>query len=256
MAVATNLIGAGCSARHLLSEGEVFRALDRPTIRVAAKRGHGHRRSHHDDGAKDRRHGAKAASDLAHLGRVHRRGTEGRSGEPHQHRLTRERASSLGESAERRLLVEQCAELLAMVFLLLAARHLTTLHQITHGVLTLLDHPDDLGELRADWTLADSTVQELLRYISFAQVGGTFEIPSVVVTEFGPDGLRRREDVYSLDQLDDAWARFAELPPDSLQIPPDAATQHGSSCDGVMSWDEEGAPNWRPRPSGGSGPAT
>ena len=61
-------------------------------------------------------------------------------------------------------------ELLAMVFLLLAAGHLTTLHQITHGVLTLLDHPDDLGELRADWTLADSTVQELLRYISFAQV--------------------------------------------------------------------------------------
>jgi cytochrome P450 len=61
-------------------------------------------------------------------------------------------------------------ELLAMVFLLLAAGHLTTLHQITHGVLTLLDHPNELGELRTDWSLADSTVQELLRYISFAQV--------------------------------------------------------------------------------------
>jgi cytochrome P450 len=61
-------------------------------------------------------------------------------------------------------------ELLAMVFLLLAAGHLTTLHQVTHSVLTLLDHREQLDELRADWTLADSAVQELLRFISFAQV--------------------------------------------------------------------------------------
>jgi cytochrome P450 len=61
-------------------------------------------------------------------------------------------------------------ELLAMVFLLLAAGHHTTLHQIAVSVLTLLDHPRQLRELTADWSLADSASQELLRYVSFAQV--------------------------------------------------------------------------------------
>jgi cytochrome P450 len=61
-------------------------------------------------------------------------------------------------------------ELVAMVFLLLAAGHETTLHQITLSVLTLLDHPQQLAELTADWRLAEPAVQELLRYVSFAQV--------------------------------------------------------------------------------------
>jgi cytochrome P450 len=61
-------------------------------------------------------------------------------------------------------------ELVAMIFLILAAGHETTLHQIAASVLTLLDHPDQLHELKADWGLADSATQELLRYISFAQV--------------------------------------------------------------------------------------
>lgn len=61
-------------------------------------------------------------------------------------------------------------ELVAMVFLLLAAGHETTLHQIAVSVLTLLDHPPQLAELKADWGLADSAAQELLRHVSFAQV--------------------------------------------------------------------------------------
>ena len=61
-------------------------------------------------------------------------------------------------------------ELVAMVFLLLAAGHETTLHQIALSVLTLLEHPSQLAELKGDWSLADSAVQELLRYVSFAQV--------------------------------------------------------------------------------------
>jgi cytochrome P450 len=61
-------------------------------------------------------------------------------------------------------------ELVAMVFLLLAAGHETTLHQIASGLLALLDHPRQLADLRADWSLADSAAQELLRYVSFAQV--------------------------------------------------------------------------------------
>jgi cytochrome P450 len=89
-------------------------------------------------------------------------------------------------------------ELTAMVFLLLAAGHETTLHQIAGSVLILLDHPEQLRELTADWSLAESAVpeptsgsqgppweptaprlpprlaesavQELLRYLSFAQI--------------------------------------------------------------------------------------
>jgi cytochrome P450 len=61
-------------------------------------------------------------------------------------------------------------ELVAMVFLLLAAGHHTTLHQIAASVLILLDHPEQLRELKADWSLAEGAVQELLRYLSFAQV--------------------------------------------------------------------------------------
>jgi len=61
-------------------------------------------------------------------------------------------------------------ELVAMVFLLLAAGHETTLHQITNSVLTLMDNPQQLVLLRGDWGLADSAVQELLRHVSFAQV--------------------------------------------------------------------------------------
>lgn len=61
-------------------------------------------------------------------------------------------------------------ELVAMVFLLLAAGHETTLHQIALSVVTLLDYPDQLARLKSDWSLADAAVQELLRYISFAQV--------------------------------------------------------------------------------------
>jgi cytochrome P450 len=57
-----------------------------------------------------------------------------------------------------------------MAFLLLAAGHETTLHQIAGSVLLLLDHPDALRELTSDWSLAGSAVQELLRHLSFAQL--------------------------------------------------------------------------------------
>jgi cytochrome P450 len=80
-------------------------------------------------------------------------------------------------------------ERVAMVFLLLAAGHETTLHQIALSVLTLLDHPQVLAELKADWGLADSAAQELLRYVSFAQ----FTKPRYarVDTEFCGQVIRR-----------------------------------------------------------------
>src|SRR5439155_2163917 len=55
--------------------------------------------------------------------------------------------------------------------------------------------------------------------------GGAFEAPRVIVSEHDERGAYRRMDFYSLAQLDEARARFAELRPDPLRIPPNAATR-------------------------------
>lgn len=61
-------------------------------------------------------------------------------------------------------------ELLAMAFLLLAAGHETTLHQIASSVLALLDHPEALEQWTAEPAIRERAVDELFRYVSFAQV--------------------------------------------------------------------------------------
>ncbi|WP_405896614.1 cytochrome P450 [Streptomyces sp. NBC_00727] len=50
--------------------------------------------------------------------------------------------------------------------LLLVAGHVTTVNMIGLGVLTLLQHPDQLDELRRDPALIGGAVDELLRYLS------------------------------------------------------------------------------------------
>jgi cytochrome P450 len=55
-------------------------------------------------------------------------------------------------------------ELRATTFLLLVAGHSTTTNLIANGVLALLDHPDQLAALRADWSLLDGAIEEVLRH--------------------------------------------------------------------------------------------
>ncbi|WP_405493387.1 cytochrome P450 [Streptomyces sp. NBC_00096] len=55
-------------------------------------------------------------------------------------------------------------ELLGMAFLLLVAGHETTVNLISGGLLNLLRHPDQLAALRADPSLIDGAVEEMLRH--------------------------------------------------------------------------------------------
>ncbi|MFD5567839.1 cytochrome P450 family protein [Streptomyces cadmiisoli] len=55
-------------------------------------------------------------------------------------------------------------ELRGMAFLLLVAGHETTVNLLTNGVHALLTHPAQLAALRADMTLLDGAVEEMLRY--------------------------------------------------------------------------------------------
>ena len=61
-------------------------------------------------------------------------------------------------------------ELLAMVFLLLAAGHETTVNLIGNGTLALLEHPDQMDKLRNAPALIKPAVEELLRYTSPVEI--------------------------------------------------------------------------------------
>ncbi len=57
-------------------------------------------------------------------------------------------------------------ELLAMVILLLVAGHETTVNLVGNGMLTLLEHPDQMEKLRNDPALIKPALEELLRFSS------------------------------------------------------------------------------------------
>jgi cytochrome P450 len=61
-------------------------------------------------------------------------------------------------------------ELVGIAFLLLLAGHETTANMLSLGTFALLEHPEQLAELRADPDLAAGAVEELMRYLSVADI--------------------------------------------------------------------------------------
>ncbi|WP_171116818.1 MULTISPECIES: cytochrome P450 [Streptomyces] len=55
-------------------------------------------------------------------------------------------------------------ELRGMAYILLIAGHETTVNLLTNGVYALLTHPGQLAALRADMSLLDGAIEEMLRY--------------------------------------------------------------------------------------------
>ncbi|MFI5778762.1 cytochrome P450 [Nocardia sp. NPDC051570] len=61
-------------------------------------------------------------------------------------------------------------ELVGIAFLLLLAGHETTANMLALGTFALLEHPEQLAELRADPGLFGDAVEELMRYLSVADI--------------------------------------------------------------------------------------
>lgn len=71
-------------------------------------------------------------------------------------------------------------ELVSMLFLLLLAGHETTVNLIGNGILTLLEHPDQLKKLTADLSLVDSAIEEILRFTNPVQhVGRRYALEDI-----------------------------------------------------------------------------
>jgi cytochrome P450 len=72
-------------------------------------------------------------------------------------------------------------ELVAMIFVLVVAGHITTIYSIGNAAANLLTHPAELAKLRADLSLMSAAVDELLRFDGPSGVGTfrftTDEIP-------------------------------------------------------------------------------
>ncbi|MEV4129131.1 cytochrome P450 [Nocardia sp. NPDC049707] len=61
-------------------------------------------------------------------------------------------------------------ELVGIAFLLLLAGHETTANMLALGTFALLEHPEQLAQLRADPDLLPDAVEELMRYLSVADI--------------------------------------------------------------------------------------
>ncbi|ARZ71438.1 cytochrome P450 Svu004 [Streptomyces albireticuli] len=111
-------------------------------------------------------------------------------------------------------------ELTSLALLLLLAGLETTAGQLALGVLALLRHPAQLAALRADPSLTEGAVEELLRYVSVVHHGPT----RVALEDAGIDGVPVRKGevvMVSLPAANRDPARYAD--PDALDVTRHAA---------------------------------
>ena len=101
-------------------------------------------------------------------------------------------------------------ELLTMCFLLFVAGHETTTHLISGGVLALLQHREQLDRLKADWSLAPSAADELLRFVSPVQM--TKPRFAVEDMEFAGQMLKQGDPLMAL-------LASANADPDAFEMP-------------------------------------
>ncbi|MFT4051491.1 MAG: cytochrome P450 [Microbacterium sp.] len=106
-------------------------------------------------------------------------------------RMVDERIATPGDDILSRQLAAGASrdEAIGLGFLLLIAGHETTANQIALSIMTLLDKPWLMDQLRADITLVPNAAEELLRYFTIAESGGLrlaladIEVHGVVIPE-------------------------------------------------------------------------
>ncbi|UJR14381.1 hypothetical protein I4U23_001377 [Adineta vaga] len=88
-------------------------------------------------------------------------------------------------------------ELVAMSFLLLVAGNATTANMITLGILTLLQHPNQLNELKKNPSLIKNAVEEILRYLT----GSQFATRRVAIqkVQIGNQLIEKNQGVWALN---------------------------------------------------------
>ena len=108
-------------------------------------------------------------------------------------------------------------EMLATVFLMYLAGHVTTVNLVGNGVVALLTHPEQLAKLKADPELAKNVVEETLRYWGPVDFIGRRIAKEDV--EIGGTVIPKGEQVtVSLASANRDPERFAE--PDAFDITP------------------------------------
>ncbi|MEV5734941.1 cytochrome P450 [Streptomyces sp. NPDC052292] len=110
-------------------------------------------------------------------------------------------------------------ELSGMAYLLLIAGHETTVNLIGNGVHALLTHPDQLAALRADMSLLDGAVEEMLRYEGPVETA-TFRYAAEPLEIAGTAIEQGQSVMIGLTAADRDGGRYAE--PDRFDIRRDA----------------------------------
>jgi cytochrome P450 len=89
------------------------------------------------------------------------------------------------------------AHLVGLGMLLLMAGHETTANMISLGTLALLEHPDQLAELKRDPSVTPKAVEELLRYLSIVDISGGSRV-ALADIEIGGVTIRKGEGLIAL----------------------------------------------------------